>query len=440
MDHSNSVISTTVTNNYYPTSYSIQTFNNTTSKINYPSDSLTIDDKLLIVKIRLIVYAYIVSPIAVIGIALNSFTVLVLLHPKLKNQSTNAYLTALSIANIVCLINFLFLYSFRYGLSNEIFKKNVYQNSEYNEIHPYESFINLIYGIWSPIFTTFQLYAIYMTCAVTVDRWICVTWPLKVEKICSIRNTIKTIILLFLFCVLYNLPRWFEIESFLVTSKSTNRTYYQAKITSIGANSLYHEIVRKYAYLIFVYGIPFLVLLIVNIGIIRKLIETKRRKHKLLGSKATSKKSTVNTNDKITLTSNQTSNQGVRLDPKVTLMILAVVLAFFCSQFPYLIIHLLSKSNAEKLWFHIAKCLCDLLAVLNYCINFIIYCFFGQNFREIAKTIVLNPSLSPYKQKLHVRSNSFHNNNVNMKVNKLNVKINKNNEENELNLIKPLIK
>lgn len=434
----NSVNSTTA-NNFLAT-ISNQTFNTTTSRINLSPDSLTIDDKLLIVKIRLIVYAYIVSPIAVLGIALNSFTVLVLLHPKLRNQSTNAYLTALSIANIVCLINFLFLYSFRYGLSNEIFKKNVYQNSGFDEIHPYESFINLIYGIWSPIFTTFQLYAIYMTCAVTVDRWICVTWPLKVEKICSIRNTIKAILLLFLFCVLYNLPRWFEIESALVTSKSTNRTYYQAKITVIGATSIYHEIVRKYAYLIFVYGIPFFVLLIVNIGIIRKLIETKRRKNKLLGNSANTKnKSTENVNDKMTtnLNQSQSSNQAVRLDPKVTFMILAVVLAFFCSQFPYLIIHLLAKSNAAKLWFHIAKCVCDLLAVLNYCINFIIYCFFGQNFRDIAKTIILNPSLTPYKQKLYTRSNSYHNNNMNTKAK---LRVNKNKEENELNQIKPLIK
>ena len=137
------------------------------------------------------------------------------------------------------------------------------------------------------------------------------------------------------------------------------------------------------------------------------------------------------------LNQSQSSNQAVRLDPKVTFMILAVVLAFFCSQFPYLIIHLLAKSNAAKLWFHIAKCVCDLLAVLNYCINFIIYCFFGQNFRDIAKTIILNPSLSPYKQKLYTRSNSYHNNNMNTKAK---LRVNKNKEENELNQIKPLIK
>jgi hypothetical protein len=154
-----------------------------TQTVKTASDPLTIQDKLLIVKFRLIVYTYMVSPIAVIGIALNGFTVLVLLHPKLRNYSTNAYLTALSIANIVCLINFLFLYSFRYGLSNEFFKKNVYGGG-YDEIHSYESFINLIYGVWSPIFTTFQLFAIYLTCAVTVDRWICVTWPLKVSLNC----------------------------------------------------------------------------------------------------------------------------------------------------------------------------------------------------------------------------------------------------------------
>jgi hypothetical protein len=206
------------------------------------------------------------------------------------------------------------------------------------------------------------------------------------------RNTLIAIVLLFVFCVLYNLPRWFEIESYRSHSPKTNRTFYQAKMTSFGMNSLYNEIMRKYAYLIFVYGVPFLVLLIVNIGIIRKLIEAKRRKHKLMGGN-NQKKTNNNASHQ-----QQSNSPGVKLDPMVTLMVLCVVLAFFCSQFPYLIINLLAKSSSSKLWFHIAKCLCDFLAALNYCINFIIYCFFGQKFREVAKQILLNPSLTPYKQ------------------------------------------
>jgi hypothetical protein len=76
-------------------------------------DALTKEEQLLIVNIRLIIYGYMLLPLTLVGLALNGFTIVVLLHPKMRNFSTNAYLTALSIANIVCLINFIFLYSFR---------------------------------------------------------------------------------------------------------------------------------------------------------------------------------------------------------------------------------------------------------------------------------------------------------------------------------------
>jgi len=375
-------------------------------------DALTKEEQLLIVNIRLIIYGYMLLPLTLIGLALNGFTIVVLLHPKMRNFSTNAYLTALSIANIVCLINFIFLYSFRYILSNEIFKKNVYHYQNVNEIHPYESFINLIYGIWSPIFTTFQLYAIYLTCAVTVDRWIYLTWPLKIDTICSMKNTLIAIVLLFVFCVVYNLPRWFEIETkSFMPYKNDTKTIYQAQLTKFGKNEIYNLIMLKYGYMIFVYGIPFFVLLIVNIGIIQKLIETKRRKSHLLGSKRLnpksdpkieSKEATNNNNSKnnngksnTNAKTSKQSNSNSKLDPKMTLMVLAVVLAFFLCQFPYLIIRILAANHSNKLWFHFGKAICDFLAALNCCVNFLIYCFFGQNFRQIAKTVLLYRTYSP---------------------------------------------
>lgn len=85
--------------------------------------------------------------------------------------------------------------------------------------HSYENFILFIYGVVHPIFTTFQLYSIYLTCAVTVDRWIYVTFPLKVDTICSMRNTFTAIAAIFAFCFIYNFPRWFEIKSVKVKKK-----------------------------------------------------------------------------------------------------------------------------------------------------------------------------------------------------------------------------
>ena len=458
-------------------------------------DDLSIDDKLLIVHIRLIIYAYLVMPIAIGGIALNGFTCVVLLHPKMRYFSTNAYLTALSISNIVCLINFLFLYSFRYMLSNEMFKRNVINSHHQQQHQPhmasngtnatlvssmqqqqqqqqqqtndasddamrmYENVVNLLYGCWTPIFTTFQVFAIYLTCAVTIDRWFYVAMPLRVDTICSMKNTLRTIGGLFAFCVVYNLPKWFEIESVAVpiastasTSTSTTTTsssknastsnasesqqapsryYYQARFTEFGKNPMYNAIMHTYGYVIFVYGIPFLVLLIVNIGIIQKLVESSERKRRLLANSSSNSKSNNNLNRQsvsaksaaasaskallnsvatsasssspqhnATATPAATGGSVKLLDTRLTFIVLSVVLAFFCSQFPNLIIWKLAASHSNKLWFHIAKACCDLLLVTNYCVNFLIYCFFGHNFRTIAHTILLKPSCSPYKRQI----------------------------------------
>lgn len=182
---------------------------------------------------------------------------------------------------------------------------------------------------------------------------------------------------------------------------------------------------RRYGYIIFVYGLPFLILLVVNIGIVKKLIETKRRKRDLLcGAMST----TVATNpllldtaaaagsghngsssgqfllpnsngrhsnsangggglgeshatshslghglarNKATSVSKKSMSMlrsslasGINIDPRITLMVMAIVLAFFLCQFPYLVVNILFSSNhANTLGFHIAK--------IGYCIKFL---------------------------------------------------------------------
>jgi hypothetical protein len=424
---------------------------------------LTTEEQMVVLNARLFVYGYLLFPLCVLGVILNGFTILVLLHPRMRSFSTNAYLTTLSLANIVCLINFIFLYSLRYILSYQMFRNIVILGTaaaqDANVINQYESYISLIYGIWSPIFTTFQLFTFYLTCAVTVDRWVYVTWPLKADKICTLRNTFTAIALIFLFCFVYNLPRWFEIES---VRKSTplNQTYYQARMTSFAKTPLFTLVMRRYGYFIFVYGLPFSVLLVVNIGIAQKLIEAKRRKKRLLGNN-TKKYSTAsaksNTNNAIITNAHVDANPGdtgdeaaaaaesdqppvrqsliarrisralvtglpkkpsIKLDTRITFMVIAVVVAFFLCQFPYLIVNLLASTQySGRKWFHLCKVACDFLAALNCCVNFIIYCLFGQKFREIAKDMLLNPSLRPYnrasqasqkmQQQLTVRSKSM---------------------------------
>jgi hypothetical protein len=365
-------------------------YNPTNQSQSLAIQKLTYHDELLIIRLRYVFFGYIFLPISVIGLILNGFTITVLLHPRMKSFSTNIYLIALSIANIVCLINYIFLYSIRYLISNENFKKTIYDANRLayatkTSIHGivYENFLSMILWSWSPIFLTFQLFSIYLTCAVTVDRWIYLLYPLKAESICTIKRTLITIFCIFLYCVLFTLPRWFEITYDKRFDPSTNLTLYYAKSTEFGDNRLVMSIIRYYAYIIHVYGIPFTVLLVVNIGIVQKLIQMKKRKQVLLGVKNMDHGTLLN---KSVITSS--SAKGVKIDPKITLMVITVVIAFFICQFPYLIFTVMSVNHNTK-WLHILKIFCDLLSVINCCVNFLIYCLFSSMFRTIASEIIV---------------------------------------------------
>ena len=386
-------------------------------------DALTSDEILSIIQLRYIIYGWICLPISIIGLVLNSFTIIVLLHSRMRNFSTNIYLTALSIANIVCLINYIFLYSLRYLISYSNFKLQALNSQTETQYSitgiKYESFLSMILWAWSPIFNTFQLFAIYLTCSVTVDRWIYLLFPFKADRLCTKRRTMIVILCILLFCVLFNLPRWFEVTYIKYYDDVTNLTIYQAGPTSFGTNPLVKTILNYYVYIIHVYGIPFFVLLVVNIGIIQKLIVTKERKTLLLGynrkivknnkngknCKSSSSEIIATENDKSTtstpLVSIKTTCLPIptsKIDPKITFMVLAVVIAFFICQFPYLIFTIITVKHENK-FVYVLKLVSDLLATVSCSVNFLIYCLFGQKFRETANEILFSKSFLRSKSK-----------------------------------------
>ena len=370
--------------------------------------ALTPDEMFSIIKLRYTVYGWICLPVSVIGLVLNSFTIIILLHPRMRNFSTNIYLTALSAANIVCLINYIFLYSLRYLISYENFKTQIFNTVQYNSVQfkrnglMYENFLSMILWAWGPIFNTFQLFSIYLTCSVTVDRWIYLFFPFKADRLCTKKRVIIVILCILLFCILFNVPRWFEVTYEKVYDNKTNITMYNAGPTAFGKNPKVKTILNYYVYIISVYVVPFLVLLIVNIGIIQKLIVTKERKTLLLGyNKKFVKKTAINDTELRNKNNSATTKPLVRakhssimasnkIDPKITFMVLAVVVSFFICQFPYLTVTILTVKHHNTKFVHVLKLISDLLATVSCSVNFLIYCVFGQKFRETANNILFS--------------------------------------------------
>lgn len=345
-------------------------------------NSLDYEDQLQIISIRLAVYGWLCLPIAIIGILLNCFSIYILLHPKMKSISTNIYLTALSLSNIICLLNYIIFYSLRYLISYKNFKNIILSKSintqideeiNYTAIY-YENFCNIILWAWSPIFLTIQLFSIYLTCAITIDRSIYILFPFDKDVYCSKTRTLKAIYLIFFLTILFNLPRWFEVTYEKHFDSFNNITHYRAKKTQFGLNKNVQSLLHYYAYIIFVYLIPFCLLLIFNTLIIHQMAKHLRKKKELLRGYSRSEFERLN---------KETSLDHLK-DSKVTFMVIAVVCLFFCCQLPYLIVTILSV-NYDSKYVHLLKTFSDFFSILNSCINFCIYAFFGETFRTIAK-------------------------------------------------------
>lgn len=320
------------------------------------NNSSTIDhssDLDYILLFRLIVWGYIGMILSLFGIIGNIITVLVLISPSMRTTSTNIYLTALSCSNILFLLIFIPSYSMRYLLGYQLYKTN----------QPPFAFELLLARLpTSAIYNTILLSIIYLTIAVSMDRLILVKFPLKAKRILTQRTTLITIMSIYVFSIVYCIPYWLE-QRYIPELK-------QCRFTSIGQKI--HKYTRIYIYIPVVYLIPFVTLTCINVTIILNLIAKKRRKNHLCGK----------------------ANKKQKADYHITLMLVTVIIVFVLCQLPLLILNawfaIDPHGSYHSFWFHSLNVIGILLIVFNTSTNFLLYCFFGQKFRQTLIEFILN--------------------------------------------------
>jgi hypothetical protein len=223
----------------------------------------------------------------------------------------------------------------------------------------------------TPVYNTISLSIIYLTIAVSTDRLILVKFPLKAKQTLTTRTTLIAILLIYIFCIIYCIPYWLE-QRYIPELK-------QCRFTSIGRKI--YKYTRIYIYIPVVYLFPFVTLTCINITIIQDLIAGKRRKESL-GAKTTKKK---------------------QADHHITLMLVTVIIVFVLCQLPLLILNIwyaIDPLKHQGLFFHTLNSIGVLLIVFNTSTNFLLYCFFGQKFRQTLVRFILNIVTDPHKQSI----------------------------------------
>ncbi|CAF2119159.1 unnamed protein product [Rotaria magnacalcarata] len=302
---------------------------------------------------RLVVWGYVGMVLSIFGIVGNIITILVLISPSLRTTSTNIYLIALSCSNILFLLIFIPSYSIRYLLGYSVYMSNE---------PPFTFEIILSRLPTTPIYNTILLSIIYLTIAVSMDRLILIKFPLKSKDILTKHATLTTILLIYIFSIVYCIPYWLE--------QRYEPNTQQCRVTSIGKKM--HKYIRIYFYIPVVYVIPFITLTCINITIIQNLIAKKRRKESLFGK----------------------TNRKTPADYHITLMLVTIIIVFVLCQLPLLVLNVWyaidPHGSYESLKFHTLNSIGILLTVFNTSTNFLLYCFFGQKFRLTLLQFILN--------------------------------------------------
>lgn len=291
--------------------------------------------------------------ICIIGLIFNSLTIYIRLHKSMQKTSTNAYLIALTISNIVNLICLLILTSLRFILVNPYTK--LYNTHWYEQL-----VINTITPYLAPLNNAFQLSGIYLTCAVSIDRYLLIrTKDELINKTKRLNITYLIILIIFLFSFIFTLPNWFLYKKVKIS------TYSIIDYTSFGRLNSTRFIINILLYIPFVFLIPISILLVINFLIILKLIKISKRKRRLT-------RKSINNNDK-----------------SVTVTLILIICLFIICQVPLVISHLLNafyKTNNFN--YYIFNCISLVFLSINLSFNFLFYTLFSQPFKKSLKHII----------------------------------------------------
>ncbi|XP_046328194.1 FMRFamide receptor-like [Haliotis rufescens] len=291
------------------------------------------------------------NTLAVFGLLANTLSIIVLRHRKMRS-STAYYLVTLAIYDNVILVAMVVFF----GLPA------LYESMEPSILESYHFNYSYAMPIVYPVSLAAQMASIYTCVAFTIERYIAVCHPLHAANTCTKSRAKKAMLLIFLWSILYNIPRYFHYRVDTKWVDEKNRTQAVAKETEFGSDTVFRQVYLIYFQLIFMFLIPFSILMILNSALIRALRHSHQQRQ-------------------------QMSNSAAR-EHNLTIMLVAVIVLFLVCQFPSIIDNILMASTergqlVSNMHYNKFYVMCTFMVEINSATNFIMYCVFGKKFRMV---------------------------------------------------------
>ena len=295
--------------------------------------------------------------IGLLGLIGNTLSIIVLSRPQMR-QSINCILIGLASFDIILVVTSILMF----GLPSVYGFLANYSQSYPNYVAPglpifafyfYEVFPFITPTVY-PIAMIVQTGSVYLTLAVTMERFVAVCLPFRARSLCTYGRARYAVILIAVFATVYNLPRFWEVYGKTVVYPEFNRTITNVEPTKLRNHPIYISVYITWAYLIFMYFIPFIGLAIFNLLIYRQVRIANLERSRM--------------------------SRQEQKEIGLATMLMVVVIVFFICNILALIVNIL---EAFKQTYIQLNNLNNLLVTLNSSANFIIYCIFNDKFKRI---------------------------------------------------------
>ncbi|XP_053377870.1 FMRFamide receptor-like [Mercenaria mercenaria] len=313
------------------------------------------------------------STVCFVGIICNVLSVIVLTR-RVMNSSTYSYLAALAVCDTLALVLTVSITLLSEDTTVPQPGKISWGKTSWAILFPY----------LHPAAVTFQVTSVWLTLAFTVDRYIMICHPFKAERMCSVGKARKVIIGMYIFGILFNIPRFLEYKTVKAELPSLNggtETRMVIEYTEIGSSQTFMDLVHSYLYLTFVCGIPFFTLAILNTFLMHA-VHISKKNGRLINAKEKRRNDT-------------------------TIMLIGVIVLFLVCQGPALISRMVYAIDFHRatgsMTFHKINEVGNFLIIVNSAINIVPYYFFGKRFRRefwrlFCKCFLTNQELQKIKR------------------------------------------
>ncbi|XP_013182067.1 PREDICTED: sex peptide receptor-like [Papilio xuthus] len=330
------------------------------------------------------VHGYIALIICLLGSAANSVNIAVLSRKEMIS-STNSILTALAVADLLVMLDYIPLALHIYTTIGSELHRNSYGWAVFVYFH----------SIFSQ---TFHTISIWLTITLAIWRYIAIKFPQKNRLLCNKRNTNLAIAVAYVVCPIICLPIYFAMDIQKIPNKSNNETSTIEPNETSKNNS--QDLDIKYAitmtnnedlltaifwiYSVFIKLIPCIVLSILSVCLILKMKSSDRRRQKLL------KKSALLTNEGEKARLKEDSGGGKRAasgggrTDRTTRMLVALLGLFLATELPQALFGLLTAIAPhlfQECYYSFGEVM-DLMALVGSAVNFVLYCSMSRQFRN----------------------------------------------------------